>query len=267
MRVHIDHRTRYRFTEPQARIVQLLRLTPHDSADQTVVNWHIGVDRDARLREGRDGFGNCVTMLYCEGPVSDIEIAVEGEVLTCGSAGLVRGTAEPLPPELFARPTERTRVSEDMRDFAGDAGGDPVARLHALNAALAHRFTCREAHHDTGIAAAQAFGLQDASARDLAHIFIALARADGIPARYVAGYHTLSGDVAHAPHAWAEAYVEAAGWMAFDPSRGTPIDEGYVRVAVGLDAAGAAMVAGSRMGDGDERLDVDVQVEAMGRDA
>ncbi len=56
MRVSIDHRTRYRFTQPQDRLIQMLRLTPQDSTDQTFVNWHIGVDCDARLREARDGY-------------------------------------------------------------------------------------------------------------------------------------------------------------------------------------------------------------------
>lgn len=67
MRIAIEHRTQYRFSEPQARIVQMLRLTPCDTQDQTVVSWLVGVDCDARLRDAGDGFGNSVTMLYAEG--------------------------------------------------------------------------------------------------------------------------------------------------------------------------------------------------------
>ena len=54
MRIAIDHRTRYRFSEPQARLVQMLRLTPCDTRDQTVVSWMIGVDCDARMRDAAD---------------------------------------------------------------------------------------------------------------------------------------------------------------------------------------------------------------------
>ncbi|WP_326523420.1 transglutaminase family protein [Sphingomonas sp.] len=263
MRVAIDHRTRYRFTEPQARVIQLLRLTPLDSIDQTVVNWHIGVDCDARLREARDGFGNRVTMLYCEGPLDSIEIAVEGEVLTAGEAGVVRGTVEPLPPEVYVRATDRTGVSRAMREFAGEGGDDRLARLHQINLALHHRFSCVEEHHDRGLTAEQAFAHDAVSPRDLAHMLVALARSEAIPARYVTGY--LAGDEgAHAPHAWVEAHVDGLGWVAFDPCRGISADERHVRVAVALDAAGAAPVAGMRIGDGDERLDVEVQAEAMG---
>ena len=263
MRVSIDHRTRYRFTEPQARLIQMLRLTPQDSTDQTVVNWHIGVDCDARLRQARDGFGNRVTMLYAEGPITDIEIAVQGEVLTAGDAGLVRGVAEPLPPVLFVRTTDRTETSLVMREFAQSLAGEGIDWLHALNGALHERFDLSEDHHDTGQTAEQAFLSRDASPRDYAHMLVALARAEGVPARYVSGYHTSDADDGHAPHAWAEAYVDGVGWIAFDPSRGVAADEQYVRLAVALDAAGAAPVAGSRIGRGREALDVEVQVEAV----
>lgn len=266
MRVSVDHRTRYHFSEPQARLIQLLRLTPQDSTDQTVVNWHIGVDCDARLRPARDGYGNRVTMLYAEGPLSSIEVTVQGEVLTAGDAGLVRGVAEPLPPELFVRTTDRTGVSLVMREFAGEGGGDRIERLHRLNLALHGRFSCREDHHDTGLTAEQAFLRDEASPRDFSHMLVALARAEGVPARYVSGYHTSEQGDGHAPHAWVEAHVDGLGWVAFDPSRGLSADEQYVRLAVALDAAGAAPVAGTRMGRGREELDVDVQVEALGGD-
>ena len=265
MRVSVDHRTRYRFTSPQDRLIQMLRLTPQDSTDQTVVNWHIGVDCDARLREASDGFGNRVTMLYANGPIEGIEIAVQGEVLTAGDVGLVRGVAEPLPPSLFCRSTDRTTMSQTMRDFAAalPPESDRIARMHTINRALGDRFAVRPDAHDTGEGADTAFQAADAAPRDFAHMLIALARDEGVPARYVSGYHTREDDEGHAPHAWAEAYVEDLGWVAFDPSRGISADASYIRVAVALDAAGAAPVAGMRMGPGREALEVDVQVEAL----
>ena len=89
-------------------VLVLLRLTPGNSHDQTVASWRVHVDCDARMREGRDGFGNLVTMLYAEGPLTAIEIALHGEVLTSHSDGVVLGVAEPLPPALFLRATDAT---------------------------------------------------------------------------------------------------------------------------------------------------------------
>ena len=269
MRIAIDHRTHYAFSEPQARLVQLLRLMPQDSIDQTVVNWHIGVDRDCRLREARDGFGNKVTMLYATGPIEEVAITVQGEVLTASDAGLVRGVAEPLPPALFVRTTERTATSPEIADFAIDAVAAETALLdqaHALNVAIHRRFTLVDSTRDDGRTAAEAFAGEAASARDLAQIFVAAARGLGVPARYVSGYRP-DGDHHPAPHAWAEAHVDGLGWVAFDPGFGSSADDRYVRLAVALDATGAAPVAGSRLGEGDEALDVDVQVEAIGSGA
>lgn len=266
MRIAIDHRTQYRFTEPQSRIVQLLRLTPQDSIDQTVVNWHIGVDCDVRLREARDGYGNKVKTLYAEGPLEGIVIHVQGEVLTAGEAGLVRGAHEPLPPGVFLRQTERTQSNEAIADFIAEttAGrSTTLDRLHALTAGLHDRFELIETHYDEGLTAAEVFDEAKASARDLAHVMLAAARSMGVPGRYVSGYH--ADDGAHpAPHAWVEVWIDRLGWVAFDPAYGISADTDYVRVAVAQDFTGASPVAGSRLGRGDETLDV--QVEAMRAD-
>lgn len=265
MRIAVDHRTRYRFSQPQARVVQMLRMTPQDGAEQTVVHWHIGVDCDARLREAQDGFGNRITMLYANGPLESIEITVTGEVLTAGDMGIVGGVAEPLPVPVFLRPTARTAVSLDLLAFAADAAvgtGDKIAALHRLNIAIAERFAGEEDLGDAGRTAAQVFEEGHASPRDRAHLFTAAARALGHPARYVSGYRPNARELV-APHAWAEAHVEGLGWVAFDPSRGISADACYVRVAVGLDAATAAPIAGSRLGEGSEVLDVDLHVDAL----
>lgn len=268
MRLTVDHRTTYRFTAPQARVVQLLRLTPGNTHDQTVASWRIHVDCDARMREGRDGFGNLVTMLYAEGPLTDVEIAVHGEVLTSHSAGVVLGVAEPLPPALFARATAATPADPAIADWARAAAGagSPVEQLHRVNRGLHDRFAIERGRGEPGLEAAAAWARERVSPRDLAQIFCVAARSLGCPARYVSGYHLWEIDGEHrpAPHGWAEAHVAGLGWIGFDPTTGMSPEEEYVRVAVALDAAGAAPVAGSRLGEGAEELDVDVTVSRDG---
>ncbi len=261
MRLSIDHRTRYRFSEPQARLVQLLRLTPQNTYDQTVAQWRIDVDRDARMRAGRDGFGNCITMLYVEGPLDGLEIAVTGEVLTSHSAGVLHGASEPLPPPLFLRATEATRADAEIAAFAHDAGGEgALERLHRLNDAVHARFRFNRGRPSPGLSAGEAFGRETATARDMAQIFAVGARSLGVPARYITGYCRMEADHRPTPHGWVEAHVDRIGWIAFDPCSGRCPEEDYVRVAVALDASGAAPVAGSRLGEGEEMLDVDVSV-------
>lgn len=268
MRLAIEHHTHYTFSEPQSRLVQMLRLTPGDTADQTVLTWRLDVDCDVRLRDASDGFGNKVTMLYAEGPIEQIAITVAGQVLTTDASGLVRGSHEPLPEGVFLRTTPRTQGDAALIDFARDAEGaghDVLDRLSRWNAAIVGRFPDARDLPDTGRSAAHVFAKVNPSSRDLAHIFIAGAHAMEVPARYVSGYRQSEGE-AVAPHGWAEAWVGGVGWAAFDPSTGARPDERYVRVAVGLDAPGAASIAGSRLGQGDEEMAVDLHVDQLGAD-
>jgi transglutaminase-like putative cysteine protease len=268
MRITVDHKTTYRFSVPQGRVTQLLRLTPSGSDCQAVAGWGIHVDCDARMRHGRDGFGNRTTMLYVDGPIDSIVIEVAGDVLTNGSDGILRGSHEPLPPAVFLRSTPLTESSHALADFAAEAVSGtrgPVERLHALNLALHKRFALDRGRPVSGRSASEAFELDTATPRDFAHMFVAAARGLGVPARYTSGYSAVChvGDSPPAPHGWAEAYVERLGWVAFDPCTGLSADKAYARVAVALDSAGAAPVAGSRLGEGNEALDVDLHV---GRD-
>jgi transglutaminase-like putative cysteine protease len=110
--------------------------------------------------------------------------------------------------------------------------------------------------------ASEAFALKRGVCRDHCHIFLAAARYLDIPARYIAGYLQMAdGRIEQeAGHAWAEAFIPDIGWVGFDPANGLCPTEAYVRVAVGLDAIGAAPVRGVRFGLGSENLEVAVKV-------
>ena len=265
MRLFIRHRTDYRFSEPQKRLIQMLRLTPTSHEGQNIVDWRIDVDCDARLKRCRDGFGNDVTMLYVDGPIEQICLTVAGEVLTQDRAGLVAGAAEPLPPLVFTQTTALTHGSPEIVAFAQDiaaAGGSPLDTAHRLNEALHERLTFDADLPDADRDAATIFADGRGIGQDFAHVFIAAAREIGLPARYVSGHLYRPEDEAQrqSTHAWAEAHVEGFGWIGFDPVHEICPHEAYVRVAVGLDYHDAAPISGARTGRGDEKLEVGVRV-------
>ncbi|USI72035.1 transglutaminase family protein [Sphingomonas morindae] len=265
MRLLIEHRTAYRFSQPQRRLIQLLRLTPASFVGQAVVAWRLDVDRDARLRAGRDGYGNETTMLYVDGPLEAITLTVTGEVLTEDRAGMVEGTNEPLPPGLFLRATPQTQADAAIADFAATlaaAEPRPLGRLHALCAAVQARIAFDPGDGNPHRDAATAFADGHGVCQDHAHIFIAAARLMGHPARYVSGHLWRSDGalVQPAAHAWAEAWLDEFGWVGFDPANGHCPTDAYVRVAAALDYRDAAPISGARIGGGDEALHVDVAV-------
>ena len=266
MRIEIDHTTVYRYAEPPRRLLQLLRLTPSNFVGQSVLEWRLDVDCDARLREGRDGYGNVTHMLYVEKPTQQLSVSVTGLVLTEDHAGIVRGLTGDLPPEVFLRSTELTAPGPNLRGLAAELAGSnrsTLDLLHGLNTSLNGRlrFDSQATHAET--TAEDAFSAGHGVCQDFAHIFIALARQLRIPARYISGhFHRRDGAaVQDAAHAWVEAWVEDLGWVAFDPAHGLCKDENYVRVACGLDYREASPISGARVGGGEEQLDVQVQVD------
>ncbi len=270
MRLTVDHRTRYRFSEPQERVVQLARMTPQDHADQTVINWRIDVDRDVRLREGRDGYGNWTTMLYLDGPLDAIEIRVQGDVLTSGTEnGLVQGAIETLPPLFFHRTTPLTANSAEIQAFADQVCGglvDDANRARMLNVALFERVKLQPGRSPKSRTAHQTLSEGWGNVRDCVQLLVASARAAGMSARFVSG-HCLDSPLNHghkSAHCWAEIYVEGRGWVGFDPAIGLPPGEMHVRVAIGLDARDATPLSGTRTGGGIEEMDVEVHIAHRG---
>ncbi len=269
MRLSIDHHTRYRFSVPQARVVQLLRVTPSDYAAQTVIDWRIDVDCDARLRTGLDGYGNPTTMLYIDGPIEALELTVRGEVLTEDQAGVVRGAHEPLPPLYFTRTTPSTAICDATRDFARTMrGSDWLERIHALNTLVGGTIKIEAGRGPVGRTPGEVLDSGHGTTRDAAHLLVAVARASGCPSRIVSGHSLHGPNRSHrrSAHYWAEIYIDRLGWVALDPSAGCSPDESYVRVAVGLDAYDCTPVSGTRVGGGIEELDVDVRVDNAGPD-
>lgn len=263
MRLGVHYKTSYHYDEPARRVIQLLRVTPASFSGQSVLDWRIDVDCDARLREARDGYGNITHMLYVDRPTDELLITVSGRVITEDRAGLVQGLPHDLPPAVFLRDTALTMPGPAISALAGSIGpGAPLDRIHALSAKLheSMRFDADATEADTSAehACAEGHGV----CQDFAQILASAARLLGIPARYVSG-HLFRRDGAHvqpAAHAWAEAWIEELGWVGFDPVNGISPDDAYVRVACGLDYRDAAPVAGARSGGGAEHLSVEVEV-------
>jgi transglutaminase-like putative cysteine protease len=264
MRIRIRHQTIYRYAEPAKSAIQQLRLTPRNYDGQHVSEWRIDVDRDCRLLQSEDAFGNIVHRFTAEGPIESISTMVEGDVTTFDTAGVVSGALERLPPSLYLRETPLTAPNTAIVDFAHAATAKESAtlgRLHALLGALHDRMIFDTDATHAATTAAEAFDHGKGVCQDFAHLFVSCARTLGAPARYASGYYLRSdGDAQAAGHAWAEAYVEDLGWVGFDPAHGVSPGERHVRLAIALDYLSAAPIRGARVGGSGETMEVAVRV-------
>ena len=273
MRIRISHATTYVYDTPPTSVTQVLRKTPRNHEGQYVIDWRLDLSQDCQLHQHEDAFGNITHSFTAEGPFAQLSVAVEGEVDTQDTHGVVRGTVERFPPQLYLRETALTTSDASIVDFAESmraaAGGDLLTLLHALLSAVNREMTYDADPTHVATTAAEAFGLRRGVCQDLTHIFIAAARTLGIPARYVGGHYYRSDGLVEqdAGHAWAEAHLENLGWVGFDPANGICTTEAHVRVAVGLDYLGAAPVRGTRRGGTGEQLMVAVHVDQAARQA
>jgi len=267
MRIRISHLTSYRYQAPATSVIQMLRLTPRNHDGQYVADWRIDVSTDCRLDQHEDAFGNITHAFTADGPFSELNILVEGEVETRDTQGIVRGAVERFPPSLFLRETPLTSPDAHIAAFAAttrdDAHGNALNLLHLMLQRLHDSMTYDPDPTQVATTAAEAYALKRGVCQDLTHVFIAAARSLGIPARYVGGYFRREGGVNEqgAGHAWAEAFVPELGWVAFDAANGLCATDAHVRVAVGLDYLGAAPLRGTRYGGAGEVLSVKVRVD------
>lgn len=267
MRLSITHSTRYCYRRPATGAIQILRVTPRNHDGQYIVHWRIDVSRDCWLHQHEDAFGNVTHTFTTDGPIQELAVTAEGEVETRDTEGIVRDSVERFPPSLYLRQTALTSADESIASFTAacreESGDEQLKLLHLLLERLHERMIYDTDPTHTGTTAVEAFALKRGVCQDLTHIFIAAARSQGIPTRYVGGYFRRADGVTDqdAGHAWAEAFVPELGWIAFDAANGICATDAHVRVAIGLDYLGAAPVRGTRYGGEGEELTVRVRVD------
>ena len=131
-----------------------------------------------------------VQTLDADGPLQKLTVTARGEIDTFDTVGVLRGETERFSPDVFLRDTMLTEIDPALRKFAREATKGaksdldrPHFLMRAVNEAIAFSSSAREPE-----AAAAAFKAKKGASGDMAHVFIAAARAVGVPARYVSGY-------------------------------------------------------------------------------
>lgn len=261
MRITVRHVTRYRYAQEATYTIQSLRLTPCEFDGQHVVDWRIDSSPAQKMTSARDAFGNIVHLVAINAPHREIEIVSAGTVDVESRDGVVQGLLDPMPLRVYLRRTPLTLPSDAIRALATTGAPDRIAFLHDLMNRIRDHVDYLPGVTSFHTTADQALTAGRGVCQDHAHIFIAAAREAAIPARYVTGYLLLQGqETAEAHHAWAEAWVDGLGWLAFDVANRICPSDHYVRIGAGLDAQYATPIRGSHRGGVGETLEVEVHV-------
>jgi len=269
MKLEIVHSTRYRYTGPIAETVMEVRLRPMDGNGQRCLDFSLELSHGVKPQTYIDGFGNHVHYFNLVRPHSGLSVVSRSTVET----GL---PADDDPGEELVQDFLRFRAPvkevDGVRELAlRHAVTDPSSpaeverALDELTIAISRDFTYDRTVTNVYSAVDDLLVLRAGVCQDFAHLFIAVARAMGVPARYVSGYiHSPGEKAATASHAWAEAWIGGRGWIGFDathPIRTTPH---HVRLAVGRDYTDAAPTRGVYVGSAAGTMAISVKTHALG---
>jgi transglutaminase-like putative cysteine protease len=263
MRLSVHHVTRNAYDMPVRAIVQSLRMYPVSTGGQTVLNWEVTIDGANFGTLFRDGAGDLIRTATLVGPLSSCDIVVEGEVETTNTFGVLTGHREIVAPATYLSDTPMTKRTDALRELAAKGQGDgALALAHDLSRLVSAEIAYVPGLTEHGTTAQEVLKLGQGVCQDMTHVLIALAQAQGLPARYVTGYLAArEGEPPHeASHAWAEIFVEGLGWVGFDPANACCPDERYIRMGSGRDADGAAPIRGSFRGKGTHQINLEVAV-------
>ncbi len=269
MRLKVRHSTLYNFNVPMRFITQSHRLTPAQNAAQTVMDWTVSAEDAVFGASFTDGAGDAISTMTVQGPVDRVAVLVEGTVDTSDTAGILRNHREIISPRAYLQATSATLANAALIELKNAALAAPddgqLAAAHALSTAVSDAIAYVPGATGQGTTAAEALALGKGVCQDQTHALIAISHAAGLPARYVTGY-LLTGEeteAGEAAHAWAEIYLDALGWVGFDPANRCCPDERYIRLGSGRDASEAAPIRGVSRGGGVEAMDVTVVVAAQ----
>jgi transglutaminase-like putative cysteine protease len=276
MKFHITHTTRYTYEKPVSLGPHVIRLHPRTDAGLLLQEYHCDIDpRPALSSYSLDPAGNRILQAQFGSPTQALTIStsfkattsVAGSELPAIPAGVPvqysQEEASHLAIYLQAAALEETGQSL-LATLRTRSQGDLLRFLDQLNTYL-HDNIHREIR-DQGLPQTpeQTLMRRHGACRDVAVLFMALCRAQGLAARFVSGYqaHAESVHEERYLHAWPEVYLPGVGWRGYDPTHASRVQDAHIAVAASYHPAGAAPVEGSYYGEAvDTGLTFNVSIE------
>ena len=269
MKLEIVHSTRYRYSGPIAETVMEVRLRPMDGNGQRCLDFELDISSGIKPRTYLDGYGNNVHYFNLVRPHTRLSVISRSLVETGGELDADPG--EDLVDDFlrFRSPVKDVpgvRELADRHSIADHGSGAAVEQaLDELTLTISREFAYDRAVTTVYSAVDEVLELRAGVCQDFAHLFIAVARAMGVPARYVSGYIHVPGGSGStsASHAWAEGWVPGRGWVGYDATRPVRTSENHVRLAVGRDYTDAAPTRGIYVGSATGTMSVSVRTRQV----
>jgi transglutaminase-like putative cysteine protease len=280
MRYSIRHVTRFTYDAPITESVMEARMQPRTDEDQRCLQFALTTTPDARVMMYRDHDGN--TVHHFDIPARHSRLTVTADALVeClphsplphrlgpGAWGKLDARVSSGEAYEFLSPSTFVVSSPALEAFRQEIrlnrGNDPLVMVRRLMGEMYSRleYSPRSTRVDSPID--EALDARRGVCQDFAHIFLALVRPIGLPARYVSGYlfrdeGSSDRSTDGATHAWVEVLLPDLGWIGFDPTNNLVVEDRHVRVAIGRDYADVPPTRGVYKGVSAVRTELGVSV-------
>jgi len=297
-RLTVRHVTLYRYRRPVGFGEHRLMFRPRDSHDLRLIRTALTIEPAAEVRWLHDVFSNSIAIAGFRDQAAELRFESEIEIEHYGldyPEFLLEPAARTYPfsyssdevPDL-GRTMERhypdpdRRVDAWVKGFLQDGGKtDTADLLGRITRAINHTFIYQPRYTIGTRSPIETLEHGSGTCRDLALFMMEAVRSLGLASRFVSGYlyeplldpPTAEGGPAGAgiqgggaTHAWVQVYLPGAGWVEFDPTNGLVGGANLIRVAVARDPTQAVPLQGNYLGDPEDFIDmeVDVNVTAAG---
>ncbi len=233
--------THHEFSAAVSRHDFLLRCIPANTPEQRVLSYTLSIRPETAVTSvGTDAFGNRYCAGHIENQHREFRFTLQGVAYRDDSM-----RKESTVPRFYLYPSPLTQPTEQLRDFfdAVPRGKTPLETAEIISDRVHEHFSYTPGVTTVLTTAGEAFALSKGICQDYVHVFTALCRMAGIPARYVTGLPIGEG----ASHAWAEVWTEGL-WYGLDPTRGCAAHEGYLKLCVGRDYSDCPLERGGFTG-------------------
>jgi len=275
-RLHIRHRTGYRYAGLVEASFNEVRMTPESREGQHLIAHSLHVSPNAAISSYVDYWGAVVESFDVHELHEQLEVIAESTVDTpagreIDKRGTWEGVRSDLVQDRWGEYLVATRYVDDathddqrshlVRVLAQEP--TPHAAAQRAIEAVRERINYTPGVTSVYTTAHEAWLAGHGVCQDFAHVTLSLLRALRIPARYVSGYlHSLEempGQTVHGEsHAWVEYWD--GDWHSADPTNDRLVGPAHITVARGRDYADVPPLKGIYAGGASETLGVVVEI-------
>ncbi len=285
MRFDIRYRLAFEYENVVRHSQNELRACPLTDQHQLLLSYRVTSSPTSRVHSFTDYWGTRVDAYGIREPHVAIEVVAEAAVETRQRPLMVASPpmsdlhdeefadehAEYLAPTRHTEPGQRTVECADEIRSRGET--DVVSLVLDIHRRVHRSLTYQPGSTEIGVTPDAVLEGGAGVCQDYAHLAVALCRELGVPARYVSGYFfaaddstgaAVVGDTAQVQtHAWFEAAIPGAGWLALDPTNALAVGERHVTIGRGRDYDDVIPIRGVYAGATTASLDAGVEMRLL----